>query len=416
MIPKPLNEIEWSDIEALMEVGREEDDTIEFKGSFSGGPDFLDFNEKQQAAAVDGIAKEAIAFLNGRGGDILIGVKEFKNEHPKIEALTPISNAVATVDRLAQALAAIIEPVQSVLSVRAIVQSPECDEGVILIRAPASLRAPHRSKRTKDCYVRRGRESVPMPMDEVQDVTLQRNFTRAERNVELERLFSSFDLGRVRREVLTGERFQMRLAYLPLAKLQIELNDRVLREIFNGSPHISHGDQKFDTDFEFQSSGMNWIPVLRGRGQSQTFGSPIDEYYGYIGREIGVRSTVVFDGSWRMSQSRQTGSNVDSVVKAEWLIDFLASAVWALRELVAHFPTALPGLIQVRMMSVEAMRMAPGKNLHFHLPLDEALIAPEPFDISDVEDLGRAFVQLQHDIFALIERAPSPIYALGDRQ
>ena len=98
MIPKPLNEIEWSDIEALRDIGREEDDMIEFKGSFSGGADFTAFNEKQQATAVDGIAKEAIAFLNGRGGDVIIGASEFKNDHLKIESLTPIANATAVAD------------------------------------------------------------------------------------------------------------------------------------------------------------------------------------------------------------------------------------------------------------------------------------------------------------------------------
>ena len=48
MIPKPLNEIEWSDLETLRDSGREEDDTLEFKGSFSGGEDFLNFTEKNK--------------------------------------------------------------------------------------------------------------------------------------------------------------------------------------------------------------------------------------------------------------------------------------------------------------------------------------------------------------------------------
>ena len=151
MIPKPLNEIEWSDIEALKDSGREEDDTIEFKGSFKGGSDFLAFNEKQQAEAVDSIAKEVIAFLNGRGGDVIIGASEFKNDHPKIEVLTPLQSVNATADRLAQSLAALIEPAQTVLGVRAIKQSGPDVEGIIVVRAPSSLRAPHRSKRTKNC-------------------------------------------------------------------------------------------------------------------------------------------------------------------------------------------------------------------------------------------------------------------------
>ena len=38
MIPKPLNEIEWSDIEALRDSGREEDDTIEFPSGIISHP------------------------------------------------------------------------------------------------------------------------------------------------------------------------------------------------------------------------------------------------------------------------------------------------------------------------------------------------------------------------------------------
>ena len=37
MIPKPLNEIVWSDIEALRDSGREEDDTMSTRAAFQAG-------------------------------------------------------------------------------------------------------------------------------------------------------------------------------------------------------------------------------------------------------------------------------------------------------------------------------------------------------------------------------------------
>lgn len=158
MIPKALTEIEWADLEALKESGREESDTIEFKGSFSGGgSDFLALTESQREKAVKGIAREVIAFLNGRGGDIIVGAEEADNAHPSIKEFRLLANVSATADRLAQALSATIEPYQAVLGVRAI--RPETgDNGVILLRAPASLRAPHRYTRDRECYIRRGRE------------------------------------------------------------------------------------------------------------------------------------------------------------------------------------------------------------------------------------------------------------------
>ena len=150
MIPKPLGEITWSDILALQESGREEDDTIEYKESLAGGLDYQALSSGQKDKARDTIAKEVIAFLNGRGGDIVIGVQEGDNDLPKIKAITPLQNVDKTVGSLADSLAAIIEPRQAILAIRAIREHNDDTEGVIIIRAPSSLRAPHRSTQTKE--------------------------------------------------------------------------------------------------------------------------------------------------------------------------------------------------------------------------------------------------------------------------
>ena len=265
MIPKPLKEIEWSDIESLKDSGREEDDTIEFKASFSGGSDYLEFNDAKRAKAIEGIAREAVAFLNGRGGDIVIGVREAANDHPKIEEITPVQNIDQTVDRLAQSLAALIEPAQSVLGLRAIRRAEGDSEGIIIVRCPSSLRAPHRYSPTKDCYVRRGRSSVPMPMDEVQDVTLNRAMRRAERNALLDQQFDGFAGGNVGIRNLPNGRFHIRTVYVPNSSSDIEFDDEILRSFSGNDPVVSDGSHTFSNDVAFRNLDHPWRQQLRGK-------------------------------------------------------------------------------------------------------------------------------------------------------
>lgn len=416
MIPKPLNEIEWSDIEALRDSGREEDDTIEFKGSFSGGADFIAFNDKQRGDAVDAIAKEAIAFLNGRGGDIVIGASEFKNEHPKIEALTPVLNASQTVDRLAQALTALIEPTQSILAVRAIASPDETSAGIIVVRAPSSLRAPHRSKRLKECYIRRGRESVPMPMDEIQDMALQRNFDRSDRALELERLFNGFEQGVVRRHKLSGDRFHIRLVCLPLSKSQIDLTEANLHDIFDGEPQILHGGHLVPLEDESRPTGMIWHPVLRGRAQTRVNGSANDEYYSLVGREIRQNGTLVFDGSWRGIDRSAAQQDPIPTVNAVWITDFIACTLWQMREMAASHPNTMPVILQARLLVSGQMRLAPGLDAIRKHKLEEGLVRLEPFEISSLDEFNPIFAQLQKDLFALVERLPTSVFDLAPRK
>lgn len=319
MIPKPLSEIGWADIEALRDSGREEDDTIEFKSSFSGGSDYLEFNDSKRAKAIEGIAREAVAFLNGRGGDIIIGVCEAANDHPKIEKITPVQNVVQTSDRLEQSLAALIEPTQAVLALRAIRLAEDASEGVIIVRCPPSLRAPHRFTPTKECYVRRGRSSVPMPMDEVQDLSVRRFDLRSERLDALERQFSDLDSDRIGRSYLNRHRIHFRTVLLPFSVQQIEIDDQILGALNGHDPLISNGTKGERIDVPFRHLSGPWKPVLRGRRlEKLQIGNLNENDFFYSAKQIGENGNFVQEFACRVS----IGSNEDS--RSGFFFDWIA--------------------------------------------------------------------------------------------
>lgn len=412
MIPKPLNEITWSDIEALRDSGREEDDMIEYKGSFSGGSDFLAFNDSKRNNAVDGIVRETIAFLNGRGGDIVIGAKEAANDHPKIEAITPIANVDATADRLGQALAALIEPTQSVLGVKAVRQCEDATDGVIIVRAPSSLRAPHRSTRSKECYVRRGRESVRMPMDEVQDVAVMRRRTVDERVMQLERLFDRFELGIVRRERIAEPRFHTRIAFLPLVSQQIEISDNV-RSVLQNVRVPAHMNDIRDFDNPFVKLHSAWVSTLRGSAQCYHNKSD-NNFMQLVSREIRQDGVLIFDFAWCLSGPSWHGSDIIHSVYPDQVRSALASSLWSIRSIIQRFSALRLGVIEVRHCAAGSMHLDFGQK---RLPsiLDGVTHIPN-FEVTATEDIDAAFIQSQRDLYALTETRPPPLWQFSSER
>ena len=410
MIPKTLNEIEWADIEALRDSGREEDDTIEYKTSFSGGSDYLAFSDPKRAKAIEGVAREAVAFLNGRGGDIVIGVREAANDHPKIEEIMPVSNIDQTVDRLAQSLAALIEPMQSVLALKAVRQTDGDTNGVIVIRCPSSLRAPHRYTPTKECYIRRGRSSVPMPMDEIQDASVMRNRTRFERQTDLESLFDGFEDGVVRRERIGGTRFQVRAAYLPLASIQVDLSDHVLRPLVDLNPIAFDDKGQVNIDNTYMRLSSMWRPVLRGRAQCSVRSDP--DFLELIGREVRYSGCAILDVAWRLDHEVVGRSDIVQVVPIRWIIDYLATTLSFIRELITRYPIAAPGLLCVRTIATGPIHFGMDRHGRQLLLLENGITKIEPFEINSANDLNAAFQQLQHDLYSFVENVPPYVLSL----
>ena len=399
MIPKPLNEIEWTDIEALRDSGREEDDTLEFKGSFSGGADFIAFTEKQRGDAVDGIAKEAIAFLNGRGGDIVIGASEFKNEHPKIAALTPVPNVVQTVDRLAQALAAVIEPTQSILAVRAIASPGMDGSGVIVVRAPSSLRAPHRSKRLKECYIRRGRESVPMPMDEIQDLTHLRTARRSELLARLDAALADIGYLKVRRVTLPNDRFRLKIAYHPHVSGETLISSEALSALRQTKPILSMNGRVLEHLSVLDNLDHQGKPMLRGR----IFEGWKDRGARKVYCSTSITSSLAVEWDY-VDSGRHTNNNSEAEVGLfdVWIIGFIARALFSLKRLLELNASFAHGVLRVGYFCNGTQKLLVGDH-----PWGDAFDLPEEriifldFEIAEISDLADIFAQIQEDFYSI---------------
>lgn len=397
MIPKALNEIEWADLEALKDSGREESDTIEFKGSFSGGSDFLALSEAQRERSVKGIAREVIAFLNGRGGDIIVGAEEADNAHPSIKEFRLLANVSATADRLAQALSATIEPYQAVLGVRAI--RPETgDNGVILLRAPASLRAPHRFTRDRECYIRRGRESVPMPMDEIQDLTLYRSMARAERTELLDRQFADLSGGRFWNISLDKIRSHFRISFVPDQIGEVDLDQADLSAFFGGDPQLWRGEQTLRNEVAFSHLNAVWRPQLRGRVAIGHY--PTSEELLFCSKSI--RKSLVLSCDFAVNHPYDVRGSNQLIVHEAWILGFLANSINSIRSVLSRHEAYASGVIRLGVYSTGSQKLVTGdrhwEQVH-SLPFGTTFI-PD-FEVSGLSDFDSIFEQVQIDICAM---------------
>lgn len=400
MIPKPLSEIEWADIEALRDSGREEDDTIEFKSSFSGGSDYLDFSDSKRAKAIEGIAREAVAFLNGRGGDIVIGVREASNDHPKIDEITPVQNIDQTVDRLEQSLSSLIEPAQSILQLRAVRKLDSDVEGVIVVRCLSSLRAPHRFSPTKECYIRRGRSSVPMPMDEVQDVTLNRASLRSERNSMLDGQFKDISGTKFGLQTLSQDRSHFRVCYIPDITSQVDLDRDTLAEFRGSDIAISNDKRSMRNDVAFEAMPYNWKPELRGRF-IEHYGQYGEDEFHYVKKSI--KDSMLMRCDFSLNH-RYVENNLNrKVVNFQWVIGFFANCLYSMRSVVDRNNRLSNGVIRVAAYFSEGQNLVMGERMWSTTHIFPAGLTQIPdFSVNGRESFNEIFLQVQKDICEIV--------------
>lgn len=169
LFEKPLQVVEASDLTEV--IGWPESLTVEFKEKLPGRDGRDDAWLKGgtfETYARDKIFKEIVAFANTEGGHLLLGVEESDEALATAKGLQPLPRCVELAERLSRAAQNIDPPIPS-LQIRGVETGNGA--GIIVFRVPASRSAPHRST-DKECYVRRGSESVPVGMREIQDLSI----------------------------------------------------------------------------------------------------------------------------------------------------------------------------------------------------------------------------------------------------
>lgn len=178
---KPLLDLTFSDLEKLCADGVAENEILEFKEDLAfgeGGGEWQDRLPKDRHAKIK-LAKELVAFANANGGTLLLGVSESKDN--RASALKPLCDAEDLKERLVQIVGEIVEPPIRSLKVTALLDSGG-NKGVLVFNVDKSLDRPHRvnmkqsqNSRHTEAYTRRGTNSEPMTMLEIQQLSVLRN-------------------------------------------------------------------------------------------------------------------------------------------------------------------------------------------------------------------------------------------------
>ena len=131
MIKKPLDQIEYSDIESFVRASWSEGKTVEYKRDTYGSSDA----DKKE------LLKDVSSFANTQGGDIYIGIVEEKGVPTALPGIL-VSNVDTEKLRLEEIIRSGLEP-RIDFAIHA-VAIPESTRTVLILRINESLLAPHR--------------------------------------------------------------------------------------------------------------------------------------------------------------------------------------------------------------------------------------------------------------------------------
>src|SRR5713101_4810835 len=172
-ITKALNELTQQNLEILCEKKWPESQNVEFKSDLSAeqGQDPWHKGGKVGEYAKRKLFKEIVALANSSGGRLFLGIDESSEKPPVAEDVRPLPRCHDLAESLERSAYDWIEPPLTPMRVRAVPVGDNGD-GVVVFDVQSSHNAPHRLKNLQ-CYTRRGTESVPMTMYEIQDLTLR---------------------------------------------------------------------------------------------------------------------------------------------------------------------------------------------------------------------------------------------------
>ena len=169
---KPLSELTAADIQALIDRQQQEDVETEFKQALAtrdGKNDrWMDSQTDIGKYAKEALAKEIIAFANTQGGTLILGVVE--DEEKRAASICELPKCKSLAERLGASIMSSTDP--KITTLEAVGVPINGEAGVVVFRVPPSIRAPHRDKDTRESYRRRGDNSEPITMREIQDLSI----------------------------------------------------------------------------------------------------------------------------------------------------------------------------------------------------------------------------------------------------
>jgi hypothetical protein len=174
----PLETLNLANLEQLVDRQIEEGPRLEFKQALAtadGRQDRWMLDQKSiGSVARDDIAKELVAFANAYGGVIIVGIVESDDNPKRASAIAEphIPKVADCAQRLEQALRSVINPPLPMLEVRGIEITD--GSGAIVLRVGSSGSAPHGFGRPSNAYVRRGSNSEPLTMRDLQSIFYER--------------------------------------------------------------------------------------------------------------------------------------------------------------------------------------------------------------------------------------------------
>jgi Putative DNA-binding domain len=272
---KPLAEITWADLQALIDDGTCEGPTLEFKHTLAD-PDWNKGSSEISEKAKEELFKEVVAFANTYGGLLLVGVGEDSSNPAKpASKLSPMQRVADMARRLDASLRSRIEPPLAGLETRAIVDPANPGHGVLAIKVASSLARPHGFGKPAISYERRGASSEPMTMRDLQssfwDGRTRRERIeqiRAKHQAELEEAVALKPQGQLLRSNGVPMAKSMRGMFLRVTAIAHEHLSLIFDKILLNEKLILHNGNFFgtksDSIFPTGIVGSRWIPRAHG--------------------------------------------------------------------------------------------------------------------------------------------------------
>lgn len=327
LLSMPVDQIRISDIESLIASRIPEGEQVEFKEELpakNGSDPWMSGGDKIGDRAKNELLKEVVAFANGYGGALLLGIGESSTKPAVADKISPIPRCADLVERLKLVFRDRVEPQLPRIEIFAVLTAD--DSGVIIFRVGKSRLAPHRVTGTLVCPVRRADRCEEMTMREIQDMTLNvtRGLERLERQLSerAERFRQDFE-----RLSSPEDAFGIRLTAAPVGD-EIRF-DRVFHQgaIINKfdigwcTVSIQAGNGERNLEFFPHWLPISWRPILRG-ARAETSPTQDPSYIGY--RELHCDGLVEWGLVSVSSLFRE------SLLSPDWFVIMFANvAVWA---------------------------------------------------------------------------------------